>query len=90
MKFRRKPVVVEAHRIGDDGWPDSIWQGVNDNQIYSSGGAGITLDTVNYFEANDNIIEGCARAAIKVLDSTWGGVEDNTIFWTPGFNRRFY
>ncbi len=31
--FRKKPVVVEAHRLGDDGWPDSIWQGVVDNQI---------------------------------------------------------
>ncbi len=33
MKFRKKPVVIEAHRIGDDGWPDSIWQGVNEQQI---------------------------------------------------------
>lgn len=32
-KFRKKPVVIEAHRIGDDGWPDAIWQGVNDQQI---------------------------------------------------------
>lgn len=31
--FRKKPVVIEAHRIGDDGWPDSIWQGVMDNDI---------------------------------------------------------
>lgn len=33
MKFRKKPVVIEAHRIGDDGWPDSIWEGVNRNEI---------------------------------------------------------
>ncbi len=33
MKFRKKPVVIEAHRIGDNGWPDSIWAGVNANQI---------------------------------------------------------
>jgi hypothetical protein len=33
MKFRKKPVVIEAHRIGDDGWPDSIWRGVCDRQI---------------------------------------------------------
>lgn len=33
MKYRKKPVVIEAHRIGDDDWPDSIWQGVNDNKI---------------------------------------------------------
>lgn len=31
--FRKKPVVIEAHRIGDDGWPDSIWAGVMCNQI---------------------------------------------------------
>jgi hypothetical protein len=29
MKYRKKPVVIEAHRIGDDGQPDSIWDGVN-------------------------------------------------------------
>lgn len=33
MKFRKKPVVIDAHRIGDDGWPDEIWQGVNDQEI---------------------------------------------------------
>jgi hypothetical protein len=32
-KYRKKPVVIEAHRIGDDGWPDSIWEGVNENKI---------------------------------------------------------
>ena len=31
--YRKKPVVIEAHSIGDDGWPDSIWQGVNENKI---------------------------------------------------------
>lgn len=41
-KFRKKPVVIEAHRIGDDGWPDSIWQGVCDNNII------LHLDTVNH------------------------------------------
>jgi len=33
MKFRKKPVVIEAHRIGDDGWPDAIWEGITKNQI---------------------------------------------------------
>ena len=33
MKFIKKPIEVEAHRIGDDGWPDAIWQGVNELQI---------------------------------------------------------
>lgn len=32
-QFRKRPVVVHAHRIGDDGWPDEIWDGVNRNQI---------------------------------------------------------
>ncbi|MBN9034978.1 MAG: hypothetical protein J0H53_02820 [Rhizobiales bacterium] len=33
MKFRKRPVVIEAHKLGDDGWPDAIWQGVMDNRI---------------------------------------------------------
>ena len=32
-EFRKKPVVVQAHCIGDDGWPGAIWQGVNDRKI---------------------------------------------------------
>ena len=31
--YRKKPVVIEAHRLGDGGWPDAIWEGVNRNQI---------------------------------------------------------
>ncbi len=31
--YRKKPVVIVAHRIGDDGWPDEIWDGVNRNLI---------------------------------------------------------
>ena len=33
MKYRKKPVVIETHIIGEDGWPDSIWQGVIDKTI---------------------------------------------------------
>lgn len=33
MKYRKKPVVIVAHQIGADGWPDEIWQGVNENKI---------------------------------------------------------
>jgi hypothetical protein len=33
MKYRKKPVEIVAHRIGDDGWPDEIWDGVNRNEI---------------------------------------------------------
>lgn len=40
--YRKKPVVIEAHRIGDDGWPDSIWEGVNQNKII------LHLDTVGH------------------------------------------
>lgn len=32
-KYRKKPVVITAHRLGDDGWPDDIWQGVIENKI---------------------------------------------------------
>lgn len=33
MKYMKRPVIIEAHRIGDDGWPDAIWEGVNRNEI---------------------------------------------------------
>lgn len=33
MRYRKKPVEIVAHRIGDDGWPDEIWEGVNRNEI---------------------------------------------------------
>lgn len=33
MRYRKKPVEIVAHRIGDDGWPDEIWDGVNRNEI---------------------------------------------------------
>jgi hypothetical protein len=32
-KFRKKPVVVVAHRIGENNWPKEIWEGVMCNQI---------------------------------------------------------
>jgi hypothetical protein len=41
MQFRKKPVVINAHRIGDDSWPDEIWDGVNRNEIV------LNLHTVN-------------------------------------------
>lgn len=33
MKYRRKSPEVTAHRLGDDGWPDDIWDGVNRNIV---------------------------------------------------------
>jgi len=32
-QYRKKPVVIVAHRIGDDGWPAEIWEGINRNEI---------------------------------------------------------
>ena len=32
-KYRKKPVYVEAHRIGIDPWPDVAWEMVNRNEI---------------------------------------------------------
>lgn len=34
-KFRKKPVVICAHRLGDDwpAWSMPIWEGVNQNKI---------------------------------------------------------
>ena len=32
-KFRKKPVVIEAHRIGIDAWPDAAWAAVTRNDI---------------------------------------------------------
>ncbi len=40
-RYRKKPVVINAHRVGDDGWPDEIWQGVIDNKII------LHLETIN-------------------------------------------
>lgn len=33
MRYRKKPVEIVAHRIGDGSWPDEIWDGVNRNVI---------------------------------------------------------
>lgn len=32
-RYRKKPIEIIAHQIGADGWPDEIWEGVNDNRI---------------------------------------------------------
>ena len=40
-RYRKKPVEVIAHRIGDDGWPDEIWAGVNRREII------LHLSTIN-------------------------------------------
>ncbi len=60
-KFRKKPVVIEAHRIGDDDWPDAIWQGVNDNVIVLHLGAENGLP-VGYVEIDT--LEGVMRGNV--------------------------
>ncbi len=69
-KYRKKPVVIEAHKIGTDGWPMAIWQGVMDNQIVlhleKVGGAVMghveikTLEGTMRGEVGDWIIRGVA------------------------------
>lgn len=67
-KYRKKPVEIIAHRIGDDNWPDEIWAGVNRNEIIlhlsrmngqCTGHVEIkTLEGVMRGEAGDWIIRG--------------------------------
>jgi hypothetical protein len=61
--YRKKPAVIEAHRIGDDGWPDSIWQGVNENKIILHlDSAGHPKQTVGHVEIHT--LEGVMRGEI--------------------------
>jgi hypothetical protein len=32
-RLTKNKEIVDAHRLGDDGWPDEIWDGVNNRQI---------------------------------------------------------
>ncbi len=67
-KYRKKPIMIEAHRLGDDYWDDSIWQGVMDHKIilymsnYSITGKGYaeisTLEGTMRAEIGDYIIRG--------------------------------
>lgn len=60
-QYRKKPVVIEAHRIGDDGWPDSIWQGVIDNTIILHLGSNrVTRQVVGhvYIETREGQMKG--------------------------------
>lgn len=69
-QYRKKPVEIVAHRIGDDGWPDEIWEGVNRNQIVlhlMSNGDAVsgfveiyTLEGKMRGEVGDYIIRGVA------------------------------
>ena len=59
MKFRKKPVVIEAHRIGDDDWPRVIWEGVNRNEI------------VLHLESVNGVVQG--HVDIVTLEGTMRG-----------------
>jgi hypothetical protein len=61
MKFRKKPVVIEAHRIGDIGWPDAIWEGIN-KQIIRLHLATINDTTRGYVEIET--LEGVMRGEV--------------------------
>jgi hypothetical protein len=61
--YRKKPVVIEAHCIGDDGWPDSIWQGVNENKIILHlDRIGHTKQVIGHVEINT--LEGVMRGEV--------------------------
>lgn len=60
--FRKKPVVIEAHRIGDHGWPDAIWQGVNDKQITLHLGTDSLKRVTGYVEIHT--LEGTMRGDV--------------------------
>jgi hypothetical protein len=57
-KFRKKPIVIEAHRIGDDGWPDGIWEGVMCNQII------LHLDTTGHPKRTTGHVEILTREGV--------------------------
>lgn len=59
MKYRKKPVVIVAHQIGQDGWPDEIWDGVNRNEI------------VLHLTRNGRAVSGFVE--IKTLEGTMRG-----------------
>lgn len=59
--YRKRPVTVVAHRLGDDGWPDEIWEGVNQQKII------LHLDRVNREVtgyADIHTLEGKMRADV--------------------------
>lgn len=76
MKFRKRPVTVDAHRIGDDGWPDEIWDGVNRNEII------LFLGTTGYPKQTTGHVE------IKTLEGTMRGEVGDWII--RGVNGEFY
>lgn len=54
-KFRKKPVVIEAHQIGIDAWPDAAWLAVQRNDIILHN----CSDPGGYIEVNT--LEGVMR-----------------------------
>jgi hypothetical protein len=74
MRYRKKPVEIVAHRIGDDGWPDEIWDGVN-RQVIT-----LSLNRVN------GVTTG--HVDIKTLEGTMRGVVGDWII--RGVKGEFY
>lgn len=60
MRYRKKPVEIVAHRVGDDGWPDEIWDGVNRQEI-------------RLYLAKDGLGQVCGHVEIKTLEGTMRG-----------------
>lgn len=75
MKFRKKPVVIEAHRIGDNGWPDAIWEGVKDNRIL-------------LYLSQNGLKETVGHVEIATLEGTMRGEVGDWII--KGVNGEFY
>jgi hypothetical protein len=61
-QWRKKPVTIEAHRIGDDGWPDAIWEGVMRNEIILHLGRDAFKKTTGHVEIQT--LEGIMRGEI--------------------------
>ena len=76
MKFRKLPVIIDAHRLGDDGWPDAIWDGVNRNKIT------LFLDTTGWPKRTTGHVE------IETLEGTMRGEIGDWIIC--GVNGEFY
>jgi len=74
MKAIKKPIEVVVHQIGRDGWPDEIWEGVNNRQI------------ILHLERVGKTIEGYVE--IETLEGTMRGNVGDWII--RGINGEFY
>lgn len=88
--FRKKPVVIEAHRIGIDNWPDAAWDAVTRNDIILhriGGPSGYieikTLEGVMRGNHGDWLIRGVNGEFYPckpdIFEATYEPVVDNTL-----------